>query len=123
MVKRQKKDVYQVITNQVLEALDYAKANNIKLNWTKSWKSGKAISRPLRSVPFGTPYKGINALLLLMSSSINGFDSPYFMTYKQAQEITGLERPVIKGSKGTMDVFYKQITREEKTTDSNGVET
>ena len=38
MVKRQKIDVYQVITNQVLEALDYAKANNIKLNWTKSWK-------------------------------------------------------------------------------------
>ena len=123
MVKRQKKDVYQVITNQVLEALDYAKANNIKLNWTKSWKSGKAISRPLRSVPFGTPYKGINALLLLMSASMNGFDSPYFMTYKQAQEITGLEKPVIKGSKGTMVVFYKQLKREEKTTDSNGVET
>ena len=54
MVKRQKIDVYQVITNQVLDAIDYAKANNIKLNWTISWKSGKAISRPLRSVPFGT---------------------------------------------------------------------
>ena len=109
MVKRQKIDVHQVITNQVLEALDYAKANNIKLNWTKSWKSGKAISRPLRSVPFGTPYKGINALLLLMSSSMNGFDSPYFMTFKQAQELGG---KVIKGSKGTMVVFYKQLTRE-----------
>ena len=47
----------------------------------------------------------------MMSASINGFDSPYFMTYKQAQEITGLERPVIKGSKGTMVVFYKQLTR------------
>ena len=96
MVKRQKKDVHQIITNQVLDAIDYAKANNIKLNWTKSWKSGKAISRPLRSVPFGTPYKGINALLLMMSASINGFDSPYFMTFKQAQELGG---KVIKGSK------------------------
>jgi antirestriction protein ArdC len=49
-----------------------------------------ASSAPLRHN--GTPYRGVNVLLLWGDAIDKGFQSPQWMTYKQAQELGGQVR-------------------------------
>lgn len=66
------------------------------------------ITRPLRYN--GTPYKGINVLLLWGESVAKGFDSNIWMTYKQAESIGAQVR---KGEKGSLVVYANSFTKEE----------
>lgn len=76
--------------------------------WTKPWAGG-ASQRPLRTC--GTPYTGINCLLLWAMAEQNGFHSRNWMTYKQSQELGGQVR---KGEKSSPAIFYKQYEVEPK---------
>ena len=74
---------------------------------------GKAVEdsplprRPLSSnFRTGKPYRGVNVLLLWSSP----YSSPFWLTFKQAQELKGTVR---KGEKGTQIVFYKQLQNRE----------
>ena len=57
--------------------------------WSASHTEGK-ISRPLRFN--GTPYRGVNVLLLWGEALDRGYQAPIWMTYKQAQELGGQVR-------------------------------
>ena len=91
-------DVFLDITNKVIDLLKTG-----LVPWSKNWKdSGLSgfigIDAP-RNFKTGKAYRGINILLLIMAK----FESPWWMTFKQAQSLGG---KVIKGSKGTRAVRW-----------------
>lgn len=60
----------------------------------------------LKNLVSGKQYRGINVFLL----HTLGYDSPWFVTFKQAKKLGGQVR---KGEKGCPVVFWKWIDREE----------
>lgn len=71
------------------------------LPWRQPWTGSCPSMIPTRSN--GEPYKGINILMLMAQANHNGFSSPYWMTYRQAQEMGAQVR---KGEKATMVTKY-----------------
>lgn len=66
------------------------------------------VSRPLRAN--GTPYRGINVLLLWVEVQARNYTAPIWMTYKQAQAIGAQVR---KGETGALVVFVDRLTKTE----------
>lgn len=99
-------DVYQKITDQIVTALEQGVRP-----WHQPWKaehSAGRITRPLRSN--GTPYQGINVLMLWSAALEKGYAAPIWMTYRQAQE---LKAHVRKGEQGSLVVYADKIIRTE----------
>jgi antirestriction protein ArdC len=86
----EKKNVYQVITDRIVELLQKG-----TIPWKKSWTT----VRPQNLVT-GHIYHGFNRLLL----SASEFISPYFLTAKQCHALGGRIR---KGERGTPVVYYQ----------------
>jgi antirestriction protein ArdC len=84
-------DVYQVITNRLIEKLEAG-----CVPWRKPWRSLGA-PRNLVSKKF---YRGINVWLL----TVQGYTSPYWATIRQINELGGAVR---KGEKATPVVFWR----------------
>ncbi len=84
-------DVYQVITNRLIEKLEAG-----CVPWRKPWRSIGA-PRNLVSKKF---YRGINVWLL----TVQGYTSPYWATIRQINELGGAVR---KGEKATPVVFWR----------------
>lgn len=97
--------VYDIITQNIIEKLEAG-----TVPWRKPWAAGKAPQNFISK----KPYRGINAFILNCAE----FASPYWLTFKQAQDKGG---SVKKGSKSTAIVFWK--FNEYKKTDSDGNET
>jgi antirestriction protein ArdC len=79
--------------------------------WMKPWSvehTAGRITKPLRHN--GTPYRGMNILLLWGEALTKGYLAPIWMTYKQAQELGGQVR---KGEFGSLVVFANSITKTE----------
>ena len=95
-------NLYDTITAQIVAELEKGAPP-----WIKPWKADGTADHNHIS---GAAYRGINRLLLGMSSMGNGFTSPAWATYKQWQE-KGVQ--VQKGSKGTAIVFFKPIGGKE----------
>ena len=87
----------QTITNAIIARLEAGVSP-----WRKPWSASATVTRPLRAC--GTPYRGINVLYLWAQAEAHGYQSPRWMTYRQAQELGGQVR---QGEHGTMAVFYK----------------
>ncbi len=101
-----RKDVYTRVTERIISDLE----QGIR-TWLKPWSVEHAagrISRPLRHN--GTPYRGMNILLLWGEAVAKGYAAPIWMTYKQAQETGGQVR---KGEHGSLVVYANSITRTE----------
>lgn len=90
-------NVYEVITSRMLELLDKG-----TVPWRKPWTAG---GYP-KSLTTGKDYRGVNVWLLHAA----GFESPFWITYKAAQEQGGTVR---KGEKGWPVVFWKFREAEE----------
>jgi antirestriction protein ArdC len=90
-----RKDMYQEVTALIIEALE----NDVR-PWVQPWGDAPALSMPLRHN--GEAYNGINVLILWSIAQKKGFSNPYWMTYRQAQELGGQVR---KGEKAA-PVFY-----------------
>ena len=88
--------VYEVITDRILAALDEG-----TIPWRKPWKCGGAP----RNLATGKVYRGLNILL----TGMQGYASPYWLTFKQATERGGQVR---KGEKGTPVIFWNWTTRQ-----------
>ncbi|MEO1990279.1 MAG: ArdC-like ssDNA-binding domain-containing protein [Martelella sp.] len=96
-------DVYQRITDKIVAQLEQGTRP-----WFKPWKGG-APCRPLRHN--GQPYRGINVVVLWMEAEDRGYSSPYWMTYKQAQELGG---QVKKGEKSALVVYANTFEKKEE---------
>ena len=108
-----RKDVYTRVTNRIIADLEKGVRS-----WMKPWNAGHTagkITRPLRHN--GTPYQGINILMLWGEALDKGYAAPIWMTFKQAQELGAHVR---KGEHGSLVVFANKLKRTE--TDDNGEE-
>lgn len=71
-------NAYDTITNRIMEQLEKG-----VVPWHKPWKGGEeGLPKNLLS---RKPYRGINRMILACC----GYDSPYWLTYKQAKELGG----------------------------------
>lgn len=102
-------NVYETITAHIMEQLEQG-----TVPWQKPWQGTASLPHNLLSQK---AYRGINVWLLASTA----YSSPYWLTYRQAQEIGGHVR---KGEHGSPVVFWKWLERgeesqEEEETDSN----
>ncbi|MBG8555815.1 ArdC family protein [Hymenobacter guriensis] len=93
-------DVYQIVTDRVIEALEAG-----QIAWRKPWHAAYGLPRNYVS---GRAYTGINAFLLHLVGS-----TPFFLTFRQAKELGGNIR---KGAKGMPVIYYNVTTRTDKQT-------
>lgn len=89
-------NIYQSVTERILKQL----AAGV-VPWRKTWTTAMP-----KSLTTGKEYRGINIVVLAAA----GFDSRYWVTYRQAQKLGGYVR---KGQKSTPVVFWHWRTPEE----------
>ena len=118
-------DVYEAITSRMIRALESG-----TVPWRKPWSTA-AGGRP-RSMSTLKPLNGINVWLLAMAAEDKGYTSPWWGTYNQVAERSGMERRtnprtghqywvspdgtprgVRKGEHGTEIVLWKTAQRSE----------
>lgn len=93
--------IYEMVTERVVTAMKDAiekagKGEKALAPWRKPWHGG---FQPMNLVS-KKPYRGMNAFLLAMMD----FETPYFVSYKQAKQLGGT---VKKGEKGVPVIFWK----------------
>lgn len=111
MAKQQRRDIYQEVTNRVLEILERGVVpwkNPIRRRangdgWPKNLSSGKR-------------YRGINVFLLAFMAWQTGYSSDYWLTFRQAKDLGASVR---KGEKSSLVTFWKIY---EKTDEESGDE-
>lgn len=98
-----KQDAYQLVTDRIIEALEAG-----IVPWHKPWRAigGDAP----QSLSTGKPYQGVNVWTLAATQMLRGYDSPWWVTFKQAKERGGSVR---KGEKGTPVVFWKFLEKTD----------
>ena len=99
-----KTDVYQVVTDSIIEALEAG----VK-PWECPWKRNGAVSGIPSNFSTGTSYSGMNIMLLWCSAAKQGFTDSRWLTYNQAKEQGAQVR---KGESGTTAIFYKTLEKE-----------
>jgi antirestriction protein ArdC len=82
--------VYEIITNKIIEKLEQG-----VIPWQKPWR-GTGLPKNFITKKL---YRGINIFLLHMQ----GYGSPYWLTFKQVKELKGCVR---QGEKGTLIVYW-----------------
>ena len=97
--------VYQEVTDSIIKQLESG-----AMPWIKPWHTDSTADKNFLSQ---APYKGINRLMLGLSSMVQGFNTPVWASFKQWQSIGANVR---KGEKGTKIVFYSPVTKENKAT-------
>jgi antirestriction protein ArdC len=110
---KDRKDVYSRVTDRIIADLEQGVRP-----WVKPWNAehlAGRITRPLRHN--GTPYRGINVVMLWMAAVAQGYACPIWMTFRQAKELGGFVR---KGETGALVVYANTFTTTE--TDEDGEE-
>ena len=97
--------IYQEVTDSIIKQLE-----NGATPWIKPWHTDSTADKNFLSQ---APYKGINRLMLGLSSMVHGFNCPVWASFKQWQTVGATVR---KGEKGTKIVFYSPVTKENKDT-------
>jgi antirestriction protein ArdC len=108
--KSSRPDIYTRITDKIVAALEQGTRP-----WIRPWNAEHAagrITKPLRHN--GTPYSGINIIMLWQSAMACGYAAPIWMTFRQARELGASVR---KGEHGELVVYANTITRTEETAD------
>ena len=94
-----KRDLYSEVTARILAELERGAAP-----WVKPWSATPGQNVPQNAVS-NRPYSGCNVVLLWLTRG-QGWPTPRFLTFKQAQEAGGSVR---KGERGTKVYFVKQL--------------
>lgn len=104
------KEIRQNISQQIVDALE----SGDTLPWRQPWSNDPNVGLP-RNATSTNRYSGVNPILLEISRMRQGFQSKWWGTYKQIQQ---LGANVKRGEKGTAITFYKNIpVKNQKTTD------
>jgi antirestriction protein ArdC len=104
MAAQIKRDLYADVTARILAELERGAAP-----WVKPWSATPGQNVPQNAVS-NRPYSGCNVILLWLTRG-NGWPTPRFVTFKQAQEAGGSVR---KGERGTKVYYWKQLRISEK---------
>ncbi|WCJ66132.1 zincin-like metallopeptidase domain-containing protein (plasmid) [Agrobacterium tumefaciens] len=108
----QSKDTYQRITDAIIEQLEAGTKP-----WIRPWR-GTVRRSPVPQRATGEAYRGINVIMLWLSSQLAGYDENTWMTYRQAQDLGGQVR---KGEQGTLVVKYGTFTPKEQEADDKSI--
>lgn len=103
-----KLDIHQHVTDTIIAQIE-AGTPPWRTPWT-GCKGGAAF--PLRHN--GEAYRGINILMLWATAHERGYNSAYWMTFKQAMELGGT---VKKGEKCARSVFYGTFEKDADQTE------
>ena len=105
-------NVYEIVTNKIIELLDKG-----VVPWNRPWtyKAGNGGFCQM-NLKTKKPYRGINPWLLLATAEEKGYTSPYWLSFKQANDMGG---NVKAGEKSTMVIFWKFLSKEAKDSDGN----
>lgn len=95
--KKVKKNVYQIVTERVIEKMEEG-----IIPWRKPWGG----LGPAKNLVSKKPYRGINIFLLGSAGHI----SNYWMTFNQLKDKGGT---IKKGAKSEMVVFWKKVEAKE----------
>lgn len=94
---------YQAITQQIIDMIDGLE-HDFELPWRKAGFSGLPMNAVSRK-----PYNGINSIVLSLLGWKHGYETPFWLTFKQAKQLGGSVR---KGEKGTKVMFFKILEKE-----------
>jgi antirestriction protein ArdC len=94
--------VYQYITDKIIEELERG-----CVPWQQPWKSSADGIRVPTSYLSKKPYRGVNTFLLALARFKAGYESNYWLTFKQIQALDGN----VKGQKSEMVVFWKLLEK------------
>jgi len=97
-----KKNVYDIVTERILELLDQGVAP-----WKRAWNFRVGLPQNFDSK---RPYRGFNLMYLAFSQVLEGWQYPYFLTYVAARK-HGWQ--VKKGEAGNLVVFNKTYEQTE----------
>ncbi len=113
--KTTREDIYTRITNGIVEQLERGVRP-----WFKPWHTEHAAGRITRPLRYNSEkYSGINILTLWMSAELQGFASPFWMTFRQALELGG---HVKKGENGSPVVYASTFKKKEEGDDGQETE-
>lgn len=90
-------NVYEILTGKIMDMLEQG-----HIPWKKPWRSNGGP----RNLVSKKSYRGINQFLLNCSD----YESPYWLTYKQAADKGGQVR---RGEKSTLVVFWKWLDSKD----------
>ncbi|QDU98602.1 ArdC family protein [Lignipirellula cremea] len=107
MAKGKTRDLYQEVTDRILELLDAG-----TVPWRNPIQRGGGQGWP-KNLDSGKRYRGINVFLLASMAWAKGYGSDYWITFKQAQKANGAVR---KGEKSSLVVFWKQYATKDRET-------
>ena len=101
-------EIRQQISQQIVEALK----SGDTLPWRQPWCNDPNAGLPTNAVSTNR-YSGVNPLLLEISRMREGFQSKWWATYRQIQELGANVR---RGETGTRIIFFKNITVKNQNT-------
>ena len=105
MTTTAKPDVYQAVTDRIIESLETAG------QWKMPWYTlGQSALSPI-NVQSRKAYRGVNIPMLWLSADRHSYSHGLWGTYKQWQD---LGAQVLKGEKSTMVVFWKAFSEENE---------
>lgn len=107
--KKAKKNVYEIITNQIIESMEKG-VGQWQRGWTVGAENGVNGLSPVNATT-GKTYSGINRLVLSLVMHENEYKENRWVTYNQAKA-EGWQ--VAKGQKGTMLAFYGTAEKNPK---------
>ncbi|MEO1009609.1 MAG: zincin-like metallopeptidase domain-containing protein [Planctomycetota bacterium] len=99
-------DVYKAVTARIIELLDRG-----TVPWRHPIRGGRGERAFPTSLASRRAYRGINVFLLAVTAWLEGYESPYWLTYVQARKMGGHVR---KGEKGSLVVLWKQYATQDK---------
>ena len=94
--------VYGYITDRIMEELERG-----CVPWHKPWKTSADGVRVPTSFVSKRPYRGVNTFLLALARFKAGYDSNYWLTFKQIEVLGGS----VKGQRSEMVVFWKLLEK------------
>ena len=108
-------ELRQTITNTIIEAL---KSGGLP-PWKRPWANDNNAPGLHTSLSTGSPYRGINQILLQCSSMRQGFKSKWWGTFNQVAFNGG---SIQKGQKATKIVLWKPIQRKRSNEQGKEIE-
>lgn len=105
------KDVYQQITDMVIESLE-----NGDIIWQKSWNS---FGLP-KNISTNRNYRGWNVFWLSFHSRQHEFETPYYITFNQAKALGG---SIKKGAKATTITHWATVEIKSQISEIKNKET
>lgn len=108
MAKKKRRDIYQEVTNRVLEILERG-----VVPWSNPIRRRAGGDGWPKNLTTGKRYRGINIFLLAFMSWNAGFSNDCWLTFKQAKASGG---SVKKGEKSSLVTFWKLYEKTDKET-------